>query len=100
MKLTINMALVRSSGTACMTAYSQLHVERPLREWEIVLDVLSVWEPDASNALLVKKYSYHYTLTSEVRRAGFIREKKTLKLGTINRVSCRKRSLQCTDGYL
>ncbi|CAO3653926.1 unnamed protein product [Mucor fragilis] len=44
---------------------NQHGVERPLREWEIVLDVLSVWEPDASNALLVKKYSYHYTLTSE-----------------------------------
>ncbi|GAA5802002.1 hypothetical protein HPULCUR_007462 [Helicostylum pulchrum] len=40
-------------------------VERPLREWEIVLDIVSIWEPDASNALLVKKYSYHSTLTSE-----------------------------------
>jgi hypothetical protein len=43
-------------------------LERPLREWEIVLDIVSVWEPDAGNALLVKKYSYHYTLTSEVKR--------------------------------
>ncbi|KAI8884665.1 hypothetical protein K501DRAFT_332480 [Backusella circina FSU 941] len=40
-------------------------VERPIREWEIVLDTVSAWEPDAGNALLVKKYSYHYTLTSE-----------------------------------
>ncbi|KAG1221557.1 hypothetical protein G6F35_005909 [Rhizopus arrhizus] len=40
-------------------------VERPLREWEIVLDIISAWEPDDNNALLVKKYSYHYTLTSE-----------------------------------
>lgn len=40
-------------------------VERPLREWEIVLDIVSVWDPEAGNALLVKKYSYHYTLTSE-----------------------------------
>ncbi|CAO3655867.1 unnamed protein product [Mucor hiemalis] len=40
-------------------------VERPLREWEIVLDIVSVWDSDAGNALLVKKYSYHYTLTSE-----------------------------------
>ncbi|RCH84947.1 hypothetical protein CU098_004296 [Rhizopus stolonifer] len=39
--------------------------KRPLREWEVVIDVLSVWEPDASNALLVKKYSYHYSLISE-----------------------------------
>jgi hypothetical protein len=40
-------------------------VERPIREWEIVLDILNVWDMDASNALLVKKYSYHYTLTTE-----------------------------------
>ncbi|KAI7903528.1 uncharacterized protein BX663DRAFT_560507 [Cokeromyces recurvatus] len=40
-------------------------VERPLREWEIVLNVLTAWDADASNALLVKKYSYHHTLTSE-----------------------------------
>ncbi|CAO3697550.1 unnamed protein product [Rhizopus microsporus] len=40
-------------------------VERPIREWEIVLDIISAWEPDSNNALLVKRYSYHYTLTSE-----------------------------------
>ncbi|KAI9484097.1 MAG: hypothetical protein EXX96DRAFT_560893 [Benjaminiella poitrasii] len=40
-------------------------IERPLREWEIVLDILTLWNIDASNALLVKKYSYHHTLTSE-----------------------------------
>lgn len=41
-------------------------IERPIREWEIVLDIISAWEPDSNNALLVKRYSYHYTLTSEV----------------------------------
>ncbi|KAI8386893.1 hypothetical protein BD560DRAFT_383086 [Blakeslea trispora] len=40
-------------------------IERPLREWEIVLNTLSIWEPDASNALLIKKYPYHHSLTSE-----------------------------------
>jgi hypothetical protein len=43
-----------------------LSIERPLREWELVFDIVSTWEPDGNNALLVKKYSYHYTLTSEV----------------------------------
>lgn len=43
-------------------------LERPFREWEIVLDVISTWEPDAGNALLVKKYPYYYTLIPEVRR--------------------------------
>ncbi|KAI8978099.1 hypothetical protein BDB01DRAFT_861059 [Pilobolus umbonatus] len=40
-------------------------VERPLREWEIVLEIVNAWESDTGNALLVKKYSYHYTLTSD-----------------------------------
>lgn len=43
-----------------------LLLERPFREWEIVLKVLSAWDLEANNALLVKKYSYYYTLTSEV----------------------------------
>jgi hypothetical protein len=51
-------------------------LERPLREWEIVLDIISAWEPDDNNALLVKKYSYHYTLTSEVLN-GSIYEKRS-----------------------
>ncbi|KAG0182021.1 hypothetical protein DFQ29_006139 [Apophysomyces sp. BC1021] len=40
-------------------------VERPLRDWEIVLDVVSSWEPDANNALLVKRYGYHTSLIAE-----------------------------------
>lgn len=49
------------------------NVERPLREWEVVMDVLNVWDVDASNALLVKKYAYHYTLTADVSK-----KKKTI----------------------
>ncbi|CAO3703212.1 unnamed protein product [Rhizopus stolonifer] len=45
-------------------AHSHL-VERPLREWEIVLDIMSYWEPDSNNALLIKKYPYHHTLIAE-----------------------------------
>lgn len=51
------------------------NVERPLREWEIVLDILHVWDIDASNALLVKKYSYHYSLTADV---SFITNQKDI----------------------
>ncbi|KAI9277544.1 hypothetical protein BY458DRAFT_538911 [Sporodiniella umbellata] len=40
-------------------------VERPMRTWEIVLDIISGWQPDSNNALLVKRYPYHHTLTSE-----------------------------------
>ncbi|KAF7728218.1 RNA polymerase II elongation factor [Apophysomyces ossiformis] len=40
-------------------------VERPLRNWEVVLDIVSSWEPDAGNALLAKRYSYHSSLIAE-----------------------------------
>ncbi|KAI9259053.1 hypothetical protein BY458DRAFT_517625, partial [Sporodiniella umbellata] len=40
-------------------------VERPFREWEYVLGVVATWDPDDTNALLIKKYVFHYTLTSE-----------------------------------
>lgn len=73
-------------------------IERPLREWEIVLDILSVWEMDASNALLVKKYSYHYTLTSEVCIGVSLGEVLAL-LKEHNRVFYRKKCLQCMVGY-
>lgn len=45
---------------------SSFTIERPLREWEIVLDIMSYWEPDSNNALLIKKYPYHHTLIAEV----------------------------------
>ncbi|KAJ2963975.1 hypothetical protein NQZ79_g1066 [Umbelopsis isabellina] len=44
---------------------NKVGVERPLRDWEIVTDILSTWDQDEKNALLVKKYSYKSTLTSE-----------------------------------
>ncbi|KAI8875563.1 hypothetical protein K501DRAFT_263623 [Backusella circina FSU 941] len=47
-------------------------VERPFREWEIVLDIISAWEPDAGNALLVKKYPYHFTLVPEALQMSIV----------------------------
>ncbi|KAG2171760.1 hypothetical protein INT43_008140 [Umbelopsis isabellina] len=44
---------------------NKVGVERPLRDWEIVTDILSTWDQDEKNALLVKKYSYKPTLTPE-----------------------------------
>ena len=46
-------------------SYLLFMLERPIREWETILDIVKAWESDTSNALLVKKYTYHYTLTSE-----------------------------------
>ncbi|KAI8341016.1 hypothetical protein BC941DRAFT_467075 [Chlamydoabsidia padenii] len=38
-------------------------VERPLRLWEIVMDITCCWEQNVNNALLVKKYNYYGSLT-------------------------------------
>ncbi|KAI8576108.1 hypothetical protein K450DRAFT_258513 [Umbelopsis ramanniana AG] len=43
---------------------NKVGVERPLRDWEIVTDVLSTWDQDEKNALLIKQYAYKSTLTS------------------------------------
>jgi hypothetical protein len=38
--------------------------ERPLRAWEIVTDVLGAWDVGATtNALVLKKYAYHQTVS-------------------------------------
>ncbi|KAJ3047882.1 hypothetical protein HK097_011084, partial [Rhizophlyctis rosea] len=39
-------------------------VERPLRDWEIVTDVISAWDATTSiNAIVMKKYAYRDTLS-------------------------------------
>ena len=38
-------------------------LERPLREYEIVTDVIKTWDVETSNALLVKQYKYRDSLT-------------------------------------
>ncbi|KAI9489697.1 hypothetical protein BDB00DRAFT_842080 [Zychaea mexicana] len=45
-------------------AYSH-DVERPLRDWEIVMDATSTWEQDTTNLLLVKKYKYRDSLMAD-----------------------------------
>ncbi|OAD72033.1 hypothetical protein PHYBLDRAFT_187479 [Phycomyces blakesleeanus NRRL 1555(-)] len=54
-----------SEGWALFEIANSHGVERPLREWELVLEVVECWGPDANNALLVKKYAYHNSLTAE-----------------------------------
>ncbi|KAJ3105308.1 hypothetical protein HDU97_008205 [Phlyctochytrium planicorne] len=45
---------------------NDLGIERPLREWEIVTDVISAWDTNASvNAILLKKYSYRSTIVAK-----------------------------------
>lgn len=41
-------------------------IERPFRSFEIVTDVLTNWEEESINALMIKKYDYADTLTIEV----------------------------------
>jgi phage-related protein len=41
-------------------------IERPLRDWEIVTDMLSAWDEGSSNAIVLKKYGYKATLSPSV----------------------------------
>ncbi|KAI9329669.1 hypothetical protein DFJ73DRAFT_901736, partial [Zopfochytrium polystomum] len=44
---------------------NDLGIERPLREWEIVTDVLSAWDSATTkNAIVMKKYAYRNTLVT------------------------------------
>lgn len=61
-------SILDSSTDWTLFEFASSHqVERPLREWEYVLDTVGTWDPDETNALLIKKYMFHYTLTSEVK---------------------------------
>ncbi|KAJ3220107.1 hypothetical protein HDU67_006863 [Dinochytrium kinnereticum] len=42
---------------------NDLGIERPLRDWEIVTDVIAAWDASTSvNAILMKKYGYRSTI--------------------------------------
>jgi hypothetical protein len=43
--------------------------ERPLRDYEIVTDVIGTWGKETVNALLIKKYSYRDSLNLEVHKS-------------------------------
>ncbi|KAJ3363719.1 hypothetical protein GGF32_003756 [Allomyces javanicus] len=43
--------------------FHDLGVERPLKNWELVTDVLRTWERDTDNALLLRRYGYKSSLT-------------------------------------
>lgn len=40
--------------------------ERPIRDYEVVTDVISTWEKETVNALLIKKYGYRDSLSIQV----------------------------------
>ncbi|KAI7854425.1 hypothetical protein BDC45DRAFT_508338 [Circinella umbellata] len=40
-------------------------IERPLRDWEIVMDTTSTWEHDTKSYLVVKKYKYRDSLMAD-----------------------------------
>jgi hypothetical protein len=48
--------------------FTDNRLERPLRDFEIVTDVLSTWEAETTNALVIKRYTYRDSLTAEVRK--------------------------------
>jgi hypothetical protein len=42
---------------------NDLGIERPLRDWEILTDIMSAWDTsNSTNAIVMKKYAYRSTL--------------------------------------
>lgn len=38
-------------------------IERPIRNWEIVTDIMSAWGDSTTNVLIMKKYGYQSNLS-------------------------------------
>ncbi|KAJ1515692.1 hypothetical protein HMI56_002112 [Coelomomyces lativittatus] len=48
---------------ALFELFNDMHLERPLKEWELVMQVLKSWEPMTKNVLILRKYNYSQSLS-------------------------------------
>ncbi|KAI8851483.1 hypothetical protein BC829DRAFT_361004 [Chytridium lagenaria] len=47
---------------------NDLGIERPIRDWEVVTDVIAAWDTSATvNAILLKKYGYRSTIVPKIQ---------------------------------
>lgn len=46
-------------------------LERPLRDFEIVTDVMTTWGKESPNSLLLKKYRYKDSLTAKGAKKSY-----------------------------
>ena len=51
---------------------NRFYIERPLRDWEIVTQVLSCWDAASVNAIVMKKYPYRNTISPKVIQAKLV----------------------------
>lgn len=51
-------------------AVDELGIERPLRDFELVMEVIETWGQESSNILLLKRYAYRQSLTLESAKEG------------------------------
>jgi hypothetical protein len=56
-----------SKSWALFELINDAGIERPIRNFEIVTDVLSTWGTTTTNALLIKNYGYNESLNSKVK---------------------------------
>ncbi|KAJ3308642.1 hypothetical protein HDV04_001007 [Boothiomyces sp. JEL0838] len=54
---------LQGDSWALFEIITEFGIERPLRNWEIVTDVMSTWDTDANNAIVLKKYGYVNSLS-------------------------------------
>ncbi|KAI9187593.1 hypothetical protein H9P43_001983 [Blastocladiella emersonii ATCC 22665] len=51
--------------------FHDIGVERPLRDWERVTEVLRTWERDTRNVLLIRRYGYRDSLTLDALKVFY-----------------------------
>ncbi|KAJ3319514.1 hypothetical protein HDV06_006247 [Boothiomyces sp. JEL0866] len=56
-------ANLQGDNWALFEIITEFGIERPLRNWEIVTDVMSTWDTEANNAIVLKKYGYINSLS-------------------------------------
>lgn len=69
----LTTSLEESPAWTLFEICTDLGIERPMRDWEIVTDVLSAWGATSPNAILVKKYGYRATLSTSYLRGTYPR---------------------------
>ena len=50
---------------ALFEIFNDLGLERPLKEWEIVMNLIQSWEKDTENAIMIRPYAYRSSLSYE-----------------------------------
>ncbi|ORZ36009.1 hypothetical protein BCR44DRAFT_80298 [Catenaria anguillulae PL171] len=69
-------------GWTLFEVFADVGIERPLRDWERVTDVMRSWERDTKNAFLLRRYGYKSSLTVDALKMFYPGVKDYLHIET------------------